>query len=400
MLNRTFLPDIGVLALVYHEWSSNWMTPHHVLTRLAQYFRVVWMNPAHEWRETWAGRRASTDATGLVTSPGFSVQNAEVWLPNLYYPQWLAHFTFDQRLRRARRLLVNQGCRKIILYIWHPQFKRSLLSIPFDLSCYHIDDEYSFSNVERSLDKDEAHLIETVDQVFIISPGLLEKKGMINPHTAFAPEGVDYNAYATPVAEPSDIALVPRPRIGYTGVLKKQLDWPLLLHLTQQHPEWSFVFVGPQAPHREIVDAFQELSRRRNVYFMGAKSVHDLTAYPQHFDACIMPYRADNYTKYIYPLKLHEYLASGRPIVATHIRSLHEFAGIISLADTSDEWSAAITAALDPKANTPECRTQRQAIAQKHDWQFLVEEIAMTIGRRLGQQVAERLEEELRAAAA
>ena len=202
---------------------------------------------------------------------------------------------------------------------------RALKCIPHDLSCYHIDDEYSFSEAEVPTNETEAQLIAAVNQVFVISPGLMDKKGGINPHTVLVPEGVNYQAYATAVPEPTDLASVPHPRIGYTGNLKKQLDWSLLLSQTQRHPEWSFVFVGPRSPHPEIYAVLDQLSKRSNVYFLGAKSVQELAAYPQHFDVCIMPYAlADNSARYLYPLKLHEYLASGSPVVGARIRSLED----------------------------------------------------------------------------
>ena len=174
-----------------------------------------------------------------VSQPfGFSVYYPEFWLPKLYRPRWLVKFSFRQRLKRARSLLMKRGCQWIILHLWRPEFADALSSVPFNLSCYHIDDEYSFSDNALSISEVDFRLITAVNQVFVISPGLLEKKGGINSHTALVPEGVDYRDYANTVTEPTDLALVPRPRIGYTGILKKQLDWPLLLNLTQQHPEW------------------------------------------------------------------------------------------------------------------------------------------------------------------
>jgi glycosyltransferase involved in cell wall biosynthesis len=392
-IDQPLIPEVGVLALVYHHWGMQWMTPHHVLTRLARYYSVVWVNPAHGWREMLRRWRVSTTQNiDTIQSPGFIVYTPESWLPKLYRPELLARFTCDQRLKRACRLLTTRGCRKIILYLWHPTFEHALQCIPFDLSCYHIDDEYSFSEAELPLDNAEKQLIAAVNQVFIISPGLLEKKGAINPYTAFVPEGVNYQAYATPVAEPSDLATIPHPRIGYTGWIKKQLDCSLILHLTERHPEWSFVFVGGRSPHPEIVAPMQELYRRRNVYFLGAKSTTELAYYPQHFDVCIMPYTSNAYTQYIYPLKLHEYLASGRPTVGTRIRSLEGFAYVVALASTSDEWSTALNRALSPSSNTAESRTARQAVARQHDWQYLVAEIAKTMARGLGQEFANRLE--------
>src|SRR6202040_822700 len=110
------------------------------------------------------------------------------------------------------------------------------------------------------------------------------------------------------------------------------LDWPLLLKLTAAHPEWSFVFVGPRKGHAEIDQLLEQLSRQPNVYFLGGKATESLGGYPQHFDVCIMPYLPDDYTKYIYPLKMHEYLASGTPVVSTPIRSVLDFGNVVALA--------------------------------------------------------------------
>src|SRR5208283_114235 len=105
--------------------------------------------------------------------------------------------------------------------------------------------------------------------------------------------------------------------------------------------------------------------------------------YVQHFDVCIMPYRQNDYTKYIYPLKLHEYLASGRPTVGTLIRSLEEFSDVVGLPRSVDEWSTALADALSPAANTPELREARQAVAKRHDWDLQVRRIAMTMTDRV-----------------
>ena len=167
-------------------------------------------------------------------------------------------------------------------------------------------------------------------------------------------------------------------------MLKKQLDWSLILRLSAEHPDWSFVFVGPLDPRLKSNEALRSVSAQRNAYFLGAKPTQELTAYPQHFQVCIMPYRIDGYTKYIYPLKLHEYLASGRPVVASRIPSLQGFEDALSLATTYKEWSGAIERALRPAADSLELRAARQNIAQSHDWDILVRRIAERILQRLG----------------
>ena len=389
--NGPCMPDIGVIAMVPDPWNSWWQPRHHVLGKLARYFHVVWVTPAHDWREmlkSWTDGRS--DSADSFRPAGLVVYEPEFWLPKVYHPKWLERFTFDARLKRARHLLTSRGCRKIILYLWRPEFAPALSSIPFDLSCYHIDDEYSFSEIEVPPDPAEMAVISKVGQVFIHSEGLLERKGAVNPNTEFIPNGVDFQAYAKAAPEPRDLSSIPHPRIGYAGFIKKQLDWPLIFDLTRRHPEWSFVFVGPRSPHPEIVPITRELSCHPNVHFLGGRSPRDLAAYLQHFDVCIMPYRVDGYTNQIYPLKMHEYLASGQPVVSSPIRSLRNFSSVITLAANPDEWSRALASALQPSSRSPDAVTARRKIAREHDWGWLIYSLARTVCERLGLEESER----------
>lgn len=394
--SRPLLPDVGVIALIPDDWDDLWQPRHHVVSRLARYFQVVWVNPVENWREMLKKERTPrpsgpAERAHTSTAPGLVVYYPEISLSRLYRVNWLDNFLVRQTLKRARKILTRRGCRRIILYLWRPTFSSALESIPFDLSCYHIDDEYSFSSVELPLSEIERQLIRDVDQAFLHSSGLLEKKGNINPHTFFVPNGVDYEAYSRVQPEPLDLASIPHPRIGYTGFIKRHLDWQVLLSLSQEHREWSFVFVGPQSPHDDIVAIIQELTKRPNVYFLGPKPTRDLSAYPQHFDVCIMPYQANDYTKYVYPLKLHEYLASGRPTVGSRIRTLCEFTNVVALASTCEEWSTAIEDSLKPAANSPERRAARQDVARRYDWERLVLKIASSMAGGLGQEYAQKL---------
>ena len=383
-LRASLIPEVGVLALVPDSWHLQWQPRHQVMTRLSHYFPVLWLNPSDDWRRSLRPANLKPHPDTRPIQADFFVHSPSPLLPVFYSPKWLAKFTLRKRLEVARQILLNRGCKKIALYLWRPELAAALDLLPFDLSCYHIDDEYSFSSVDMPLSKEERALITRVDQVFIHSPALLAKKGRINPHTAFAPNGVDFDAYSSPVPEPADLATVPHPRIGYSGHIKKQLDWPLLLDLTARHPDWHFVFVGAPNAHPEIASYITELSRRNNVRFLGGKTTTELASYPQHFDVCIMPYRRDDYTKYIYPLKLHEYLASGRPVVGTPIASLEPFREIIRLPDGVDQWSLALRESLGQGANTEEAQSARQILAKQHDWDFLVRQIAEAMTQRLG----------------
>jgi glycosyltransferase involved in cell wall biosynthesis len=393
------LADVGVLTIVPCEWESTWLSRHQILTRLAKYFHVVWCTPPPWWRQSewrralWlrGGRQGGGVANDAVL-PGLTIYRPERWLPLVGRPHFMACWTERQRLHRALRLLLNQGCHKIILYLWRPDSASALDLIDYDLSCYYINDEYTFSKIEQPIDAREARLTSRVDQVFIHSTALLEKKGKLNPRTTFIPNGVDYRAFATPCGEPADLQSIPHPRIGYVGRIKEQLDLALLTNLAQRHREWSFVLVGPHDSIGDRVALLQQLAQMPNVYHLGSKVVSELPAYTQHLDVCLLCYEVNDYTKFIYPLKLHEYLASGRPVVGSPIRSLHDFAQVIRLARTTDEWSQAIQDSLSPAASSAEQVEARRHIARQHDWDRLVGLMAQTLCHRLGPAYLERFE--------
>jgi glycosyltransferase involved in cell wall biosynthesis len=281
---------------------------------------------------------------------------------------------------RARRILEKRGCDRIVLYLWRPEFAYALDSIEADFSCYHIDDEYSFSVNEQASDPHEIALIERVDMVVIHSRKLLEKKGSINPNTIHVPNGVDFAAYQTPASEPEDMASIPRPRMGYVGVVKSQLDLGLMLQLAIEKPEWSFVLVGPIGYLGSKADILDRLAERPNVHILGNRQLNELPAYMQAMDVCMMCYDVCDYTNNIYPLKLNEYLATGRPVVSSPIDSVLELDHVVRIAESPEQWVVALEEAIQGERNRPVEIESRQQQASLHDWDALVQKIADKFG--------------------
>ncbi len=388
------MPDVGVMAFAPEPWGGSWQVRHHVLTRLSRYFRVLWVDPTRHWRNLWLGPQLLSGADDRPDDgrEGLIIQRQEPWLPKFYRPRSLARWTEHARLRRGYGLLRLAGCVKTVVYLWRPEFAEALKVVPHDASCYHIDDEYSFSPIEQGLDAGEAAVIAEVDQVFVHSYELLRKKGHLNPRTLHVPNGVDFAAYSTPQAEPTDLRPIPHPRIGYVGTIKTQLDFSLLLSLAKRHREWSWVFVGPLGFLGDDASLCDALFRLDNVFYLGAKPIPSLPAYTQHLDACLLSYVRNDYTKYIYPLKLHEYLAAGRPVVGTRLPALEEFQNVVRLCESEEQWSAAIAESLAAEARGATQEERRRQIAARHDWGLLVARIARSLCERLGADCMRRFE--------
>ncbi|MDP2171362.1 MAG: glycosyltransferase [Rhodocyclaceae bacterium] len=361
------------------------MPRHHVLGRLARHFEVVWIEPAAGWRNYWLSNKAR-DAAIQMRSPeefGIDIYDPGRWLPEVYRPEALGDWIRKQRVKLACAKLRQRGCDKIVLYLWRPEFDWARDAIDADLSCYHIDDEYRFSMEDLPNDPREVALIQRVDQVIIHSRKLLEKKGGINPHTMHVPNGVEYAAHATPAPAPEDIAAIPQPRMGYVGVIKSQLDIGLLHQLAKRRPDWSFVLVGPKGylgPKASLLDQLEGLP---NVYLTGNRQLAELPAYMQAMDVCMMCYEVCDYTNFIYPLKLNEYLATGRPVVTAAIDSVAGLEPLVSIAHSAEEWETALDNALSSGANSPAAIQARQNQAELHDWDRLVQQIADQFRNRL-----------------
>lgn len=383
------MKSIGIIALVPEPWDDLPMTArHHLAERLAEHFPVVWVDPLlRPWQDCLrSALRPPQSSTPKREAPrGLTILRANINQPKIYRPQWLGTMIERNRLQAARRILVAQGVRQVVVYLWRPEFAPALDMVAHDLSCYHIDDEYSFSNVQSELDPKEVALIRRADQVVIHSRALMERKGMFNPHTVLVPNGVDYLRFSSPQAEPEDIRHIPHPRAGYVGVIKRHLDLDLMVEVADRLPQVSFVFVGPELSLGDQAGAVRALKQRSNCHFLGGRDSATLPAYMQHLDVGLLCYRSNDYTKYIYPLKLHEYLAAGLPVVASPIPALQEFEGIVKLVNTADEWAEAITGAVSEPSGFSARVAQGRKVAQQHDWRRLVGLIADVIRSRLGE---------------
>lgn len=386
-------PEVGVIALVPDEWDGVMMPRHYILARLGQHMPVVWIDQPGGWRDYWmpGANRFLKPQTWRSPRPGFTVLEAGAMLPEVYRPAWLRRATLAARLHRARTRLLDLGARRIALYLWRYEFADALDHCNHNLSVYEIDDEYSFSDVETPLPSAERALIARVDQVIIHSSALMRKKGGINLSTALIANGVDFELFSRPQSEPTDLARVPRPRIGYVGVIKRQLDLDLLLRLARARPNWSFPMVGPVNAIHGKEQVLAELQARPNLHFLGHKPPQALPAYMQHMDVCLMCYEVNAYTQYIYPMKLHEYLAAGQPTLAPPIETVLEHADVLRVARCDDEWLDGIEWALSSAARSDAEVERRRTRAARFDWDALTAKVAALIHERSKELGVERI---------
>ena len=373
---------IGILTFVPDLWEHYWMARHHIMYGLSRYYKVLWVAPPLHWRVAIQGRAGGVKRI----SPSFWIYYPERYLPFSYRSGFFDMFLDKLRMLRIKSLLHAMNINQLILYIWRPNFAHYIGRFNEELVCYHIDDEYTFSDTELSINSKESELIKRSDIVFIHSKTLLEKKGHINPETHYIPNGVDFERYHQIAGDnkcyASEFSHIPKPRIGYIGYIKKQIDIRLLLEISRKRKDWSIVIVGPiNLFHKEIQEDIKALQSENNVYFLGAKKPDDLPKYIKEIDVCLMNYNKTAYTDYIYPMKLHEYLSCGKPVVATCLKNLREFRDLLYFAEGVEDWIDKIQQAL--KDSSYDKKLQRISVAKENSWETRVTKISLIFQDRL-----------------
>lgn len=211
----------------------------------------------------------------------------------------------------------------------------------------------------------EPALMKKVDLIVANSTYLADIGKRYNPHSYYVGQGCDVSLFDKKLIKevPSDLKLIKKPVIGYIGVLYTlRLDIDVLVHIAKSRPDWSLVLVGPED------DAFKEseLHQIDNVYFLGRKKMEELPAYLFGFDVALNPQKLNEVTIGNYPRKIDEYLAMGKPVVATKTKAMKVFEKWVYLAKDKEEYVQLIEKAL--KEDSPEKETEREEIARSHTW--------------------------------
>ena len=228
----------------------------------------------------------------------------------------------------------------------------------------------------------EPLLMKKADLVVSNSTYLTNIARKYNPNSIYAGQGCDLSMYDEKkiFTVPEDIVSIPYPVIGYSGVLfSLRLDIEIIRYLARQNPRWNVVLIGPED------DDFRNsgLHSFSNVHFLGNKRPEELPAYVSHFDVAINPQKLNELTIGNYPRKIDEYLAMGKPVVATKTEAMSAFSEFCSLAENKEEFSLNIENAL--LDDSPVRETERQVFTREHTWEKSVEKIYLAMDETMAQ---------------
>jgi GT2 family glycosyltransferase/glycosyltransferase involved in cell wall biosynthesis len=349
--------DVIVLANI--DWSARFQRPQQLALQFAgNGHRVFYIAAAgHD-----AGSGRFFDKT-LVAENVFQVRFA----PELSFDHYsgvlggqrlAAFITAFDALAREERIA------DAVLHVHLPSWtdlalalrQRHLWRVIYDC----MDDWDGFPLIASEVHTAESTLIAEADCVVATGSVIYDKRRGDARRCEIVRNGVDAALFFER-CRPNPRFSFDHPVIGYYGAIAEWIDLDLIAELADRHPEWNFVLAGDV-----FVRTLSGLNRKPNVTFLGLRPFEEMPELLWHFDVCLIPFRLNAITDAVDPVKLYEYLAGGKPVVASPIREIEPYRDVVDLVQGADEYEKAIERALAD--SDPHRAAERRAVASRNTW--------------------------------
>jgi glycosyltransferase involved in cell wall biosynthesis len=357
------------LIVFGEDWGAHPSSTQHLVSHLPGPRRVVWVNSIGLRRPRLTPADAGRAVRKLVAAlrpapkpqreagppaPGPVVQPVILPMARGRLPRRLNRLLLARSIGAAARAARLD---RPVLWISLPSAIDAVGALDESAVVYYCGDDFgALAGVDhaRCLEM-EAELAARADLILAASPAMAARFPAAKTH--LLPHGVDFALFATPVPRAADLPA--GPVAGFYGTLAEWLDYKLIAATAGLLPDWRFVFIGPVAADVSPIAGLP------NVSLLGARPHAALPSYAQHWSAGLIPFLDNAQIRAANPLKLREYLAAGRPIVATPFPAMLPYAQHIAVATSPEATARALRATLsDPAAAS----AARQAAVAGESW--------------------------------
>ena len=378
------VPDPQPTTLIcfsHLRWDFVFQRPQHLMSRFARDMTVMY------WEEPI--EIGPKETAFLKVREAEDVQNLRIVVPHL--PEGMPEDAREATLKRLLDAHLSAIKGRLISWYYTPMMLPFSRHLEADAVVFDAMDELSkFKFAPPKLLELEQELIDKASLVFTGGSSLFEAKKDRHPSVHCFPSSVDRTHFAKARAQlfdPADQEDLPKPRLGFYGVIDERFDIELLDRIAEMRPDWSFVMVGPVVKISE-----DDLPRRHNICYLGGKTYQQLPAYLSGWDVALMPFAMNESTQFISPTKTPEYLAGGKPVVSTPVKDVVRHYGHlqgVQIASTAEEFVAACEKALE-LARNPESGWLAEAdvMLSATSWDTTQARMAGLIAEALGEPAA------------
>ncbi len=361
-----------IVCFSHLRWDFVFQRPQQLLTRAAQTGRVFYFEePLFEDVSSSTLRFRTVQGGVLLVEPVLPIA--------LHGGPDAQSAILSANADLVLELLRKYGITEFVSWYYTPMalgFTSALQPVAVVYDC--MDELSAFRGAPPELIDREKDLLRRADVVFTGGASLFESKRGRHSNVHLFPSSVDVVHFAQATVEqpdPVDQAGIPRPRVGFYGVLDERMDFSLLARIADLRPNVHFVLLGPLAKIHP-----DDLPRRPNLHYLGAKAYKDLPTYLSGWDAAMLPFALNESTKYISPTKTPEYLAAHRQSVSTPIRDVvtpYGDQGLVAIAKTAEEFAVALDRALEPP--TAEWLAKVEDMLSTNSWDRTWEEMRSNV---------------------
>jgi glycosyltransferase involved in cell wall biosynthesis len=338
---------------------------------------LVLGKPVRDYRENTSilahGKVIKRDLLGRVTK-----------LSDRLYTYSSAEFFFNPNLycRRLKKQLEALGFNEYVVWSFFPPIMPYVQTLAPRLTVFDAVDNWSqhssYVPFKKKLESAYEYVKKNTLVIFTVSEDL-QKIFDNQDNVYWIPNGVDLKHYQTSRRLINrDIADLPRPIIGYIGVIQKRVDLPLVKYLAEKNPDKSFVLCGPIW----YTEDFHELQLLPNVHILGYKEYDESPQYIQQFDVALIPHKQDDFITSTNPMKMYEYLACGKPVVATAHSGAEMFPEEIYIADTYEDFNDKLQLALKDVGDE-EKSTAKKELMENYSWSKTVKRMLELVDKKI-----------------
>ena len=364
------------------DWSEDPTSNNHVMKLLARDNEVLWLNSI----ATRTPKLSSSSDMGKIKRKLKSfvdgpqrvegARGLSVFTPLvLPFPHSRAAIAMNRQILRGTTAYFRRrlGMGDFQLWSFIPTAVEYFGHLGESFRVYYCTDEWSqFSYVDGArVTAMERELCRRCDIVFTTSRTLLAATRAWNPETHLASHGVDFQHFARALSPettaPDEVAGLKRPVLGFFGLVQDWIDIDLIGWLAEQRPDWTIVMIGKVA-----VD-HSRWARTPNIKWLGRKPYEELPRYCKAFDVGLIPFRINELTRNVNPIKLREYLSAGLPVVSTALPECAAYPEWCAVADTREQFLAACEAAI--AADSPASRRARSELMRAESWENKVAQL-------------------------
>lgn len=345
--------DVALEIVCFSDifWDALWQRHQQLFTRFPPSWRILFIEPTsipvllRQPKRFFTRKHLNIEIISLPSIPLIDIFKNLRWINDSFVCLWL------------RSILKKKNMKEPILFYYEPRYSTLIGKLQEKLVILdYIDDKLAFSNVPIWMKTYLDNLIRKANLIFAASSYLYKsilKTRTDNVH--LIGNGVDVNHFrkaTTDIPIPDDIAKIKKPIVGYVGALSDWVDFDIIKAISWEYPDLSIVLVGPEFP--SVKSEIESLKQYENIYLLGMKNYETLPNYLKAFDICIIPFKINELTLSSNPIKLYEYISSGKKVVSVNLPEVKPFDRVIHIADNLDEFLHFVPISLNEKANSGE----------------------------------------------